>query len=150
MLELMPDEEYSPEGVNPSPEGVNLAWGELSRPGPAGILRRGHASRHGESWPGPGVPAWGVIPACWRRRLARERWPREGVRPRPVELLGQSGPAEMPAQPGGCYPSPPREGRTPAWPGEEATGPARLLLCRPSREEEHRPSRLTALLRPDK
>jgi hypothetical protein len=42
-----------------------------------------------------------VIPACWRRRPARERRPGEGVRPGPIELLGRSGPAESRSGPAG-------------------------------------------------
>jgi hypothetical protein len=70
----MPNEEYSLVGVNPGPEEANPAWGELSRPGPAGLLRRGSPAGILELRPGPGAPAWADSglgsdpgPLEWRR-----------------------------------------------------------------------------------
>jgi hypothetical protein len=144
----MPDEEYSTEGVNPGAEGVNLAWGELAQPSPIGILRRGHASPHGESRPGPGVSAWAAsvlgsdpdlleTSAClravarrrspaWARQAARVEQPnRESEQPSQEsewpsrESERPSRVREMPAQPRGCCAGPARK---------RSTGPAGLLL----------------------
>jgi hypothetical protein len=60
MLESMPNEEYSPEGVNLGPEGAKSAWGEVIRPGKGnpvlgqgnpGLAQPGHeGNQRGQVW----------------------------------------------------------------------------------------------------
>jgi hypothetical protein len=133
----MPDEEYSPEGVNPGPEGVNPAWGELAQPSPIGILRRGHASWHGESRPGPGVSAWAAsvlgsdpglleTPACLRA-AARRRSPTWAHRAAGVERPNRE--SEQPSQESE---RPSRELERPSWVREMSAQPGRGAPAQPA------------------
>jgi hypothetical protein len=113
----MPNEEYSPEGVNPGPEGANPAWGELSWPGPAGLLRRGSPAGILELRHGLGATAWADSGV--------------GSDPGPLEWRpgGSVGLEENPAAQPGWRTWRPTPGRraTPAqsgWRGWRGTGPA--------------------------